>query len=197
MVMDSGIYPMGRLRVFAWETPEGKVSAGYFDWTKDASTQSLAVPEGFVGIESVQMRGDMGMVRIRRWSGRETCESLVDVRQLACTDVGFLELWKPCPHEAWRSLLEFDETGDVKRIDWDAVLAGGDELRAALRALRREPFSGFIRESPDRCKYAHFFRANFDDRASLLAWRHGKDADALWESIVGKDADAESIVSQE
>ena len=195
MVMDSGPYPMGRMRVFAWESPEGQVSCGTYDWSANWSADKTrrTIPPGFVGVESLQMRG--AMVRFRRWrrnpgGGKEddaVPEMLVDLRRVPFTDVGFLEQWKPGADEAWRSFLDFDEAGDVTWIDWDAALSDADKA-AELSGIARK--TSFAPISDELKKHAYWFRANFNDRATSLAWRHSKRAQTLWDSIVyDRDSD--------
>ena len=182
MVMDSGPFPMGRMRVFAWDSPVGKVSCGYYD--SGRSRDAKEVPKGFSGVESIQMR-DEGMVRFRRWKDSEAMETLVDVRRLPYTDVGVLEAWKPAAGEAWRSLLRFDETGDVSWVDWDAALADpakADGLKDILRGGLAVP----VEDLPEFYKkHRYGFYVNFSDRAISLAWSHNDRARALWNSIQG------------
>ena len=180
--MESGLYPSGRLRVFAWTSPEtdvGRVECKYYDWCRSATDRAKAVPAGFVGVESIHMRDGKGMVRLRRWT-TDGAELLIDVRECPFTDVGFLEAWRPLPEEPWRALLRFDETGDVCWVDWDAVIndpvGAGDALKNLAAAV--VPWDSLL--TRNKCG----FRSNFEDRVGSLAWRHGKDANALWSRLV-------------
>ena len=174
--MDSGPYPYGRRRVFAWSQPEGRVNVAYYEW----NSKNGDVPEGFVGIESIEMRG-AGMVMFRRWTA-ETKELLIDVHTLPFTDVGFLECWRPDQDEPWRTLLRFDETGDVSWIDWDAAL----NEPAPLKQLIRGKFAASEDAPPPAWykEHRYGFYANFTDRAGTLAWRKGEHEKTLWESLV-------------
>ena len=181
MVTDSGLYPSGRMRVFAWTSPEtdvGKVECKYFDWCATDAKRAKDVPMGFIGVESIQMRGE-GMVRLRRWNDSDADADavlMVDVRELPFTDVGFLEAWRPLPRDPWRILLRFDETGDVSWVDWDAVFNDPVELKNLAAVI---PWHNI---NPTR--YMTEFRANFADRVGTLARRHGKDTLALWSRLV-------------
>ena len=186
MVMESGTYPSGRMRVFAWTSPEaeaGRVECMYYDWCATAEERAKVAPAGFVGVESIQMRDGEGMVRLRRWKGTpdvDAAELLVDVRKLPFTDVGFLEAWRSLPEDPWRALLRFDETGDVSWVDWNAVLSDPDGAGVVLKNLAAVvPWDS----PPTRSKRG--FHVNFEDRVGTLARRHGKDADALWSRLVG------------
>ena len=184
MVMDSGPYPLGRLRVFAWTLPdcpdEGRVTTTYYDW--NAANVHADVPAGFVGIESIHMRGG-GMVRVRRWFGGDVPELLVDARALPCTDVGFLEAWKPGQDDPWRSLLRFDDIGDVSWVDWDAVALDPAPLKALAHPKAPPSLPQWYTQ------HVHGFYDNFMDRVGTLAWP-GKVTRALWDSIsLGDDDD--------
>ena len=120
---------------------------------------------------------DEGMVRFRRWSGsRDSSVLLVDVRAMPCTDVGFLEAWLPDRDEPWRTLLRFDEVGDISYIDWDAVLKDPAPLKRLVRGrVVHEVYK----------KYRYGFWANCTDRLGHLVWHHARSSElsARWASI--------------
>ena len=159
----------------------GRVECIYYDWSSTAAKRAKDVPLGFVGVESIQMRNGEGMVRFRRWKGGDVAELLIDVRKLPFTDVGFLEAWRPLPEDPWRMLLCFDETGDVSRVDWDAIMTDPYGAGVVLKNIAAVvPW-----DSPSTRSKAEF-RENFADRVWALAWRHGKDATALWSRLVSR-----------
>ena len=185
MVMDDGPFPCGRIRTFT-SSSDGRSVVSY--WPHGSPSSSLpcdaGVPAGFVGVESLQMRGDGHLVPIRRWLEGGAHEALLSDRDLAampCTDAGFVAaataegLLAPSRGD----LLRYDAAGDVRWIDWDAVRRAGAPLLDLVHLLRRVP-----RAADSLVIKANYsgFHSSLDSRAGALSWNDAGDRE-LWKSI--------------
>ena len=89
--MDSGLYPLGRKRVFAWSHPDGQVTIGNYDWTASRNDVLRDVPEMYsemypVIYPVIYPRGSSGSSRsrcaTRAWSG--SVDGPVQETHLSC-----------------------------------------------------------------------------------------------------------------
>jgi hypothetical protein len=132
MVMDDGPFPCGRTTVLLWA--DGRMSLGHYG-------ASPAVPTGFTGTESVEMR-DNFVHPWRQWEGGVMgAQPLLRPAELQCTDLGYMTAYtREHPPVDGRDempieLFGFDELGDINKVDWDAVQHDPEPSRL-LRLLR-------------------------------------------------------------
>jgi hypothetical protein len=160
MVMDSGPFPNGRIQTFK-SIDSNIVSSGIYEERFD-ERQSLDIPIGFQGTESLLMRNGT-IVPFRVYEKGVAPSIVLDAKSMQCTDEGYIH-----HHHADvldLNLFGFDAAGDINRIDWARILAS-DELQDVIVRL----WSSDANQSNETYQISSGFTISFAYAASMTSY---------------------------